>query len=327
MKDKHDQFFKHVFKDPENTRSFIKDYLPARVSKELDLSSVQVHDPGSNSEEETEYISDIVVSCKTRNGKPADLYFLFEHKSYKDKHIYLQLLRYLYEAWSTDYRRKREYRVIIPVVFYHGKSEWNLSVHFIDNFEVSEDLKAFMLDFSYLLFDTNKWHPDLKKPETDNIYLLCSMMLMKMAYHNDWEGVKSILQLMDEKGLLSDRQRVIFIFKYIVYTQEVDKESFIDLLKGYDEGGDIMPVADLIREEGRKEGIQIGEQRGEQRGKLKGEIKRLQETLIKLIGKKYGITESEKDFIKSVTDLDKLDKATEAILSEDNKEKLLSLLK
>jgi len=41
---------------------------------------------------------------------------------------------------------------------------------------------------------------------------------------------------------------------------------------------------------------------------------------------KYGIAESEKAFIKSVTDLDKLDKAIEAILSEDNKEKLLSLL-
>ena len=319
MKDKHDQFFKHVFKDPENTRSFIKDYLPAKVSKELDLSSVQVHDPGSNSEEETEYISDIVVSCKTKNGKPADLYFLFEHKSYKDKHIYLQLLRYLYESWSTDYRRKKEYRVIIPVVFYHGKSEWNLPVHFIDNFEVSENLKAFMLDFSYLLFDTNKWHPDISNPETDNIYLLCAMMLMKMSYHNDFEGVKSILQLMDEKGLLADRQRVIFIFKYIVYTQEVDKKSFIDLLKEYDEGGDIMPVADLIREEGRKEGIQIGE--------LKGKVASKQETLIKQIHLKYGITDAEKDFIKSVTNLDKLDKATEAILSENNKEKLLDLLK
>jgi len=315
MKDKHDQFFKHVFKDPENTRSFIKDYLPAKVNKELDLSSVQVHDPGSNSEEETEYISDIVVSCKTKNGKPAELYFLFEHKSYKDKHIYLQLLRYLYEAWSTDYRRKREYRVVIPVVFYHGKSEWNLPVHFIDNFDVNENLKAFMLDFSYLLFDTNKWDSDINNPETDNIYLLCAMMLMKMRNHNDWDGVKSILRLMREKGLLADRQRVIFIFKYIVYTQEVDKESFIDLLKEYDEGGDIMPVADLIREEG----IQIGEQRGK--------IVSKQETLIKLIGKKCGITESEKDFIKSVTDLDKLDKATEAILFEDNKEKLLDLLK
>jgi len=76
-----------------------------------------------------------------------------------------------------------------------------------------------------------------------------------------------------------------------------------------------MPVADLIREEGREEGI------------IYGETKRLQQTLIKLISLKFSITDSEKDFIKSVTDLDKLDKATEAILSEDSKEKLLDLLK
>ncbi len=80
-----------------------------------------------------------------------------------------------------------------------------------------------------------------------------------------------------------------------------------------------MPVADLIREEGRKEGIQIGE--------LKGKVASKQETLIKQIHLKYGITDAEKDFIKSVTNLDKLDKATEAILSENNKEKLLDLLK
>ena len=315
MKAKHDQFYKQVFKNPDNTRDFIKEYLPEKVTRELDLSSIQVHDPGTNSEEETEYISDIVVSCETKNGKPADLYFLFEHKSYKDKHIYLQLLRYLYEAWSTDFRRKREYRVVIPVVFYHGKSAWNLPIHFIDNFDVNANLKAFMLDFSYLLFDTNKWHPDLENPETDNTYLLCSMMLMKMAYHNDWDGVVSILRLLKEKGLLGDRKSLIFIFKYIGRTQEVDKESFIDLLKEYDEGGDIMPVADLLIKE------------GEERGIIYGETKRLQQTLIKLISLKFSITDSEKDFIKSVTDLDKLDKATEAILSEDNKEKLLSLLK
>jgi len=73
--------------------------------------------------------------------------------------------------------------------------------------------------------------------------------------------------------------------------------------------------------------IQQGEERGEQRGIIYGETKRLQQTVIKQISLKYGITDSEKEFIKSVTDLDKLDKATEAILSEDSKAKLLDLLK
>ena len=69
------------------------------------------------------------------------------------------------------------------------------------------------------------------------------------------------------------------------------------------------------------------ETKGREEGIVYGETKSKQDTLIKQMHLKYGITDSEKDFIKSVTDLDKLDKATEAILSEDSKEKLLDLLK
>jgi len=68
-------------------------------------------------------------------------------------------------------------------------------------------------------------------------------------------------------------------------------------------------------------------QQGEQRGIIYGETKSKQDTIIRLMSLKFSITDSEKEFIKSVTDLDKLDKATEAILSEESKAKLLDLLK
>ena len=122
----HDHFFKQVFKDQKNVVDFIKQYLPKKISKELDLSSVQIIDPSANSEEDIEFVSDIVVSCKTSDGTPADIYLLFEHKSYKDKGIYLQLLRYMYEMWQKDFRLKKPFRVIIPVVFYHGTNKWNI---------------------------------------------------------------------------------------------------------------------------------------------------------------------------------------------------------
>jgi putative endonuclease len=149
------------------------------------------------------YVLQSEIDNKFNVGFTKDLKLRFEHhqKGYVDSTKNRRPLKLIYyEAWSTDFRRKRKYRVVIPVVFYHGKSAWNLPIHFIDNFDVNENLKTFMLDFSYLLFDTNKWHPGLENPKTDNIYLLCSMMLMKMAYHNDWDGVVSILGLLKEKG-------------------------------------------------------------------------------------------------------------------------------
>jgi len=59
----------------------------------------------------------------------------------------------------------------------------------------------------------------------------------------------------------------------------------------------------------------------------KGKLERSQEVLIKQIQLKYGITENEKDFIRTVTDLDKLDLAIEKILTNISKEELLSILK
>ena len=70
-----------------------------------------------------------------------------------------------------------------------------------------------------------------------------------------------------------------------------------------------------------------GKLEGLQEGKQSGKLERSQEVLIKQIQLKYGITEKEKDFIRKVTDLDKLDIAIEKILTNITKEELLALLK
>jgi len=48
---------------------------------------------------------------------------------------------------------------------------------------------------------------------------------------------------------------------------------------------------------------------------------------IKLLDKKFGLKEEEKDFIRSVTDRNKLDKVIEEILFNESKEELLGYLK
>jgi len=254
----HDHFFKQVFKDQKNVVDFIRQYLPDKITKELDLSNVQIIDPSANSEEDIEFVSDIVVSCKTNDGIPADIYLLFEHKSYKDKGIYLQLLRYMYEMWQEDFRLKKPFRVIIPVVFYHGTNKWNIPERFLDNFHVSGDLKSYLLDFSYILFDTNRWNPDIEDLSNQNIYLMCSLMLFKMAIRNDWQGVKSILEILVKKGLLKEDQWAIIFLRYIANTQDISKEEFVNFTRELSSGGTIMAVADIIREEGLQEGIYRG---------------------------------------------------------------------
>ena len=66
---------------------------------------------------------------------------------------------------------------------------------------------------------------------------------------------------------------------------------------------------------------------GKAKGKLEGELLNQQDVVIKLLDKKFGLKEEEKEFIRSVKDRKKLDKVIEEILLCESKEELLSYLK
>ena len=69
------------------------------------------------------------------------------------------------------------------------------------------------------------------------------------------------------------------------------------------------------------------EKKGIEKGKEEGELLDKQNVLIKLITKKFGITDNEKELIKKTTDLEKLDIALEDILFIDNKDEILGKLR
>ena len=55
-------------------------------------------------------------------------------------------------------------------------------------------------------------------------------------------------------------------------------------------------------------------QRWLEEGKLEGELPEKQEVVIKQLDKKSGLKEQEKDFIRSITDREKLDRVIEELL-------------
>ena len=77
----HDRFFKQIFTRPENVRDFITAYLPSGIVAYLDLESIEVVSVSFVEADLREYFSHVVVRSSLKQGNPADLYFLFEHKS------------------------------------------------------------------------------------------------------------------------------------------------------------------------------------------------------------------------------------------------------
>ena len=89
----HDKFFWEIYGRPENCRDFLKDFLPAEIHNQLDLSILDVDRKSYLDEKFKDHFSDLVIKTKCKNGERVFLYFLMEHKSTVELLVALQLLR------------------------------------------------------------------------------------------------------------------------------------------------------------------------------------------------------------------------------------------
>ena len=119
----HDKFFKEAFSRPEVARDFLTQQLPSAVLAQIDLDTLELQKDTFVDSELAEHFSDMLYRVQTRAETAVYIYLLLEHKSYPDPFIALQLLRYLVRIWEQDLREKRkQLRLVLPLVVYHGKS-------------------------------------------------------------------------------------------------------------------------------------------------------------------------------------------------------------
>jgi len=304
----HDNYFKSMFKKRENVRDFLSAALPDKITKYIDFNKIEIDDSGYVSNEVKGYFSDIVVKSKMKGKRkedeiPLDVYILFEHKSYQDKNVYFQLLRYMYLMWQEDMREGRKLRVIIPFVFYHGRSRWKLSRDFRDIFEVEDEMKEHLLNYRYVLFDTNDEEMFRRVSEKirDNIILLGKILLMKDIYRFRKEILERVLDVLlrveSEEELMDE---LIKALNYVASATEIREEEIIEILenKNIKGGVEMGTLARKWFEEGReiglKEGIEKGIEKGEyERAKQVAKNMLLKGLDINLISEVTGLSKEE----------------------------------
>ncbi|MDQ1351290.1 MAG: hypothetical protein QG657_1592 [Acidobacteriota bacterium] len=298
IKNIHDKLFKNVFENVDNTRAFLRKVLPETLIKVIDFSKIAIDPTNYVSQKFKEGFSDIIVKTVMINeeGKEleTDIYILIEHKSYKDVEIFIQLLLYMYLMWQKDLAEGKPLRVIIPLVFYHGKDEWDIPKSFVDQFAVSDEIKKFLLDFSYVLFDTKNWNFREEKNGglRDNVFLLTAVTLMKSAFNEDFESIREIFKFWHDSGFIRERENMLFFLAYLSETKDIDPGKLKNILEESKiDGGDLMQtLAQRLRDEGRYE----GRYEGIYEGKLETARRMLNEDFtIEQIVKLTGLTEEE----------------------------------
>jgi len=64
----------------------------------MDLESLEICKDSFIEKDLRDYFSDMLYKVNL-SGSPAYVYILFEHKSYYDKYVHLQLLEYMVKIW------------------------------------------------------------------------------------------------------------------------------------------------------------------------------------------------------------------------------------
>lgn len=131
FKNTHDSLFKLILKDIEKAKEFLGVMLPEKIRNKIDLLSLKEEQSSFINENLKELFADMIFKVKVleRNGgKEAYLSLLFEHKSYKDKHVHFQIMNYLSEGYHKQAKSKKGLMPIIPIIFSMVKPNGSLEL-------------------------------------------------------------------------------------------------------------------------------------------------------------------------------------------------------
>ena len=192
----HDEFFRNVFADVEIARDFLENYLPAPILKMVELENLEIQ-PGTYVDKKLKKFSTDMLFKTTINKREGYVYFLFEHKSYPDRLVALQLLTYMVQIWNQKVNRENATHIpmIIPMVIYHGKSKWNIGTleDLILDFDLlPEEAKQMIPDYHYQVYDLSRYSDEEIKGHAK---LRIMISILKAVFGNsDADALQTIVK-------------------------------------------------------------------------------------------------------------------------------------
>lgn len=259
----HDRFFKDTFAQAEVARDFVANYLPPEIAGLLDLGTLSISKDTFVDEELKERFSDLLYQIQLRNRGEAFVYLLFEHKSYQDPEVALYLLLLMVRIWM-QYRKqgnKCPLPPILPLVVYHGETEWKVSSRFQAIVDLPAAMAGHVPHFEYLIWDLSRYSDEDIK---GGVLLRVTCLLMKHIFSKDvGDRLPGIFDLL--KGLMGKRTGLQYLEAALRYVlsgaSHVKKEDVVHALKHIpmEEGGDLMAtLAQKWIDQGMEKGIVEG---------------------------------------------------------------------
>jgi predicted transposase YdaD len=154
----HDRFFREMASDPDLAADLLGNFLPADIRPLLDPATVEIQKDSFIDPELRAFYADLLYRVALAK-RPAYVYLLFEHKSFADRNVHSQILKYLPRIWDGHPGPERP--TVIPLLFVHANAPWPYDARFSKVFprEVPA-LARFFPDFEVVLVDLHRYSDD-----------------------------------------------------------------------------------------------------------------------------------------------------------------------
>jgi predicted transposase/invertase (TIGR01784 family) len=212
----HDKFFKETFGKSDVAKDFLNNYLPQEIREIVNVDTLEPQKDSFVNEELQEGFSDMLFKSNINNDE-GYIYFLFEHKSYSSKDAAFQLLKYIVKIWEAKIKKEsaRELPVIIPILIYHGKYNWNSKLklgEMIAGYELlSNQIKKYIPDYEYLLFNISRYSDEEIKGQAQ---LRIMLTIFRDIFTKDAnEFHESMIRAIEYLSELDDKQTGIECFE------------------------------------------------------------------------------------------------------------------
>jgi len=275
----HDKLFRETWSNHDAARDFLRNALPQDVLRTLELDTLDIAKDSFIDTDLQDYFSDMLYAV-TMQGQPGYVYVLFEHKSYPDRLIHLQLLEYMLRIWRLHLKQQSEKRKtrylpnIVPLVLYHGAETWPAVRTFSELFRHPPDsMQSFIPDFHYILHDLSHYaDEEIRGTLLSRVVLLLFKHIFDPDFAERLPGILGIMRelLNEDTGL----RHIEMILRYLFNaTDKVTEQELHDIVEHALHGsaeGEVMTLAEQLRQEGYEQGMQTGVQKGELKGKRAG---------------------------------------------------------
>jgi len=256
---------KTAYSDLENARSLLADRLPDKVLNLLDLNTLEISKDSFIEKDLAEYYSDILYKVKLTDGSPGFIYVLFEHKSYYDKFVHLQLLEYMVKIWRLHIKQHKtqpDYLpIVIPLLICHARKEWpEDTLRFTSLLSGPvDDLVGYIPDFGFELYDLHRFSDDeIKGTIASRLILLLFKHIRDPDLRQKLPDIFALMRTLMEKE--SGLQWLEVVIRYLASVKDEDDLSVKQIKEiaeqaiSKDMGEYIMTLAEKLRNEGETRG-------------------------------------------------------------------------